>query len=185
MNYLDKLAKPAATDVNIGLRVPTAAELTSLLGAPRQDYTGVCQPVSNPTLKKRIKTKRFGTFNATGFELALDSLSGILDRVDTEIPDLRKIIGTAGMLCARKVKLPGGRLGNRPSAHSWGTAIDITLDGKLDQQGDNKFFRGLFILSRYFNAAQWYWGVQFPFEDAMHFEVSFQLLSQWKKDGLV
>ena len=184
-NFLDKLNKPAKKDVNIGLRVPSAAELIAALGNPRDTYTGDCQPVTNPKLKGRIKTREFGTFKATGLDLALDSLSTVLKQVEAEIPDLRKVIGTAGMLCARKVKLPGGKLGKRPSAHSWGTAIDLTIQGKLDTQGDNKTFRGLLILSKFFNASQWFWGVTFPTEDAMHFEVSFQLLSRWKKDGLI
>jgi hypothetical protein len=50
-------------------------------------------------------------------------------------------------------------------------------------QGDDECFRGLLILSRYFNAAGWYWGVTFPTEDGMHFEVAESTLRQWKKDG--
>ena len=185
MNYLEKLPKPAKSSVNIGLRVATAAELTAFLGEPRATYTGDCQPVTNPKLKARIETRNFKTFKATGFNLALDSLTSVLKSVEAEIPDLRALLGTAGMVCARKVKLKGGKLGKRPSTHSWGSAIDLTIDGKLDSQGDDKTFRGLLILSKYFNAAQWYWGVSFPTEDAMHFEVSFQLLSSWKKQGFI
>jgi len=43
-------------------------------------------------------------------------------------------------------------------------AVDIKLDGALDKQGDDRCFRGLLILSRYFNAAGWFWGVSFPTE---------------------
>ena len=185
MDFLDKLKKPKKTEVNIGLRVPTAPELNAILGEPRSSFTGECQPVTNAKLKARIKTRSFGSFRVTGLDVALDSLGVVMKQIETEIPDLRKLIGTAGMTCARKVRLKNGALGRRPSSHSWGTAIDLTIGGKLDTQGDDKTFRGLLIMSKFFNAHNWFWGVTFPTEDAMHFEVSFQLLSQWKKDGLV
>ena len=91
------------------------------------------------------------------------------------------------MTCARKVRIrrPDGsiRLGRNPSNHSRGMAIDITLNGVTDTQGDNKCFRGLLILSRYFNAAGWFWGVTFPTEDGMHFEVAESTLKRWKREG--
>jgi len=119
--------------------------------------------------------------------VAVAALAEILAAVKKEVPDLYAILGTAGMTCARKVKIrqPDGtiKLGKNPSNHSWGLAIDITLKGALDKQGDDKCYRGLLILSRYFNAAGWYWGVSFPTEDAMHFEVAESTLRQWKKNG--
>jgi hypothetical protein len=62
-------------------------------------------------------------------------------------------------------------------------AVDIKLKGNLDVQSDDKCFRGLLILSRYFNAAGWFWGVSFPKEDAMHFEVAESTLKRWKREG--
>ncbi len=69
------------------------------------------------------------------------------------------------MLCARKVKRKDGTLGKNPSNHSWGMAIDIKINGKLDKHGDDKTQRGLLMLARYMNAAGWYWGVSFPTEE--------------------
>jgi D-alanyl-D-alanine carboxypeptidase-like protein len=185
-DFLDLLPLPKPSTVNVGLSSPKLATLRSILGEPRPDYTGECQPITG-SFKKRIVTRSVGPFKCTGVDVAVDALADILATVKKEVPDLHAILGTAGMACARKVKLlqPNGtiKLGKNPSNHSWGLAIDIKLKGALDKQGDNKCFRGLLILSRYFNAAGWYWGVSFPKEDAMHFEVAESTLRRWKKEG--
>jgi len=185
-DYLELIARPAASTVNVGLSSPKLSTLRSVLGEPRANYTGDCQPITGP-FKKRIVTKSVGPFRCTGVDVAVAALADILAAVKREVPDLYDILGTEGMACARKVKLrqPDGsiKLGGNPSNHSWGLAVDITLKGKLDVQGDKKCFRGLLILSRYFNAAGWYWGVSFPTEDAMHFEVAEITLKRWKKEG--
>ena len=187
-NYLEKIPKPAPSTVNVGLSSPKPAFLRTLLGEPRSSYTGNCQPITGP-FKNRIVTKSVGPFKCNGFDLAVNALADILAAVKKEIPDLYAILGQDGMACARRVKLlqkDGSiKLGKNPSNHSWGLAIDITLNGALDKQGDDKCYRGLLILSRYFNAAGWYWGVSFPTEDGMHFEVAQSTLKQWKKDGKI
>jgi hypothetical protein len=180
MNFLELLPKPDRNTINIGLRPATTSELTELLGNPRESYTGDCQPITNPALKARIKTESVGPFRATGHETALESLREIFGAVKQEVPDLHAIPGSAGMECARLVRLPKGKLGTTPSKHSWGLAIDIKLDGRLDPQGDDRVFRGLLILSRYFNAAGWYWGAAFNKEDGMHFEPSVSVLQAWR-----
>jgi len=157
-----------------------------MLGEPLANYTGECQPITGP-FKSRIVTRSVGPFRCTGFDLAVESLTEIMASVKREVPDLYGLLGTAGMSCARKVKLrqkDGSiKLGANPSNHSWGLAIDIKIGDKLDKQNDDKCYRGLLILSRYFNAAGWYWGVSFPTEDAMHFEVAESTLRRWKKQG--
>lgn len=65
------------------------------------------------------------------------------------------------------------RHGPGPSAtaisnHSWGTAIDLTLDGVLDTYGDDKVHYGL-TLASIFNRHGWFCGAAFRTEDAMHF----------------
>lgn len=185
-NYLELIPKPHPSTVNIGLSSPKLATLRTILGEPRATYTGSCQPITGP-FKNRVVTKSVGPFKCTGLDLAVEALAEILADVKKELPDLYAILGTAGMACARKVKLkqPDGsiKLGKNPSNHSWGLAIDIKLNGALDTQGDNKCFRGLLILSRYFNSAGWNWGVTFPVEDGMHFEVAETTLRRWKKEG--
>lgn len=189
MHYGELIAKPAADTVNLGLKSPSLVLLRKVLGEPRETYTGDCLPVTGATLKPLIETRSVGPFKATGLNLALDSMTAVMDAVSIEVPDLYKLLGTAGMTCARrrKIRQPDGtiRLSSLPSNHSWGLAIDIKIDGRTDPQGDNKCYRGLLILARYFNAAGWYWGVSYPTEDAMHFEVSDSLLRRWHKDGLI
>jgi D-alanyl-D-alanine carboxypeptidase len=180
MDFLELLPKPDRNTINVGLRTATTKELTTLLGSPRETYSGECQPISNPALKTRIKTESVGPFRATGHEIALQSLREVFAEVKKEIPELHAILGSAGMECARLTRLGNGKLGKTPSKHSWGLAIDIKLKGKLDSQGDNRVFRGLLILSRYFNAAGWYWGAAFNTEDGMHFEPSVSLLQAWR-----
>jgi D-alanyl-D-alanine carboxypeptidase len=185
-DYLEIIPKPDPSTVNVGLSSPKLSTLRSLLGEPRSDYTGKCQPITGP-FKKRIVTKSVGPFKCTGVDVAVAALAEILAAVKAEVPDLYDVLGTEGMACARKVKIKQKdgtiKLGKNPSNHSWGLAIDIKLKGKTDNQGDDKCFRGLLILSRYFNAAGWYWGVAFQTEDAMHFEVAESTLKRWKKEG--
>jgi hypothetical protein len=175
--------KPARDTTNIGLSPASARDLIDLLGNPRESYTGDCQPITNPTLAAKIKTESVGPFRATGHQTALASLRDIFTAVQNELPDLHAILGTVGMACARLVRLPQGKLGTSPSNHSWGLAIDIKLNGRLDEQGDDMVQRGLLILARYFNAAGWYWGAAFNKEDGMHFEPSLGLLREWRTAG--
>jgi hypothetical protein len=185
-NFLELIAKPKASTVNVGLSSPKLSTLRSILGEPRSSFTGDCQPITGP-FKKRIVTKSVGPFKVTGVDVAVEALADILAAVKKEIPDLHAMLGTAGMACARRVKLrqkDGSiKLGKNPSNHSWGLAVDIKLKGKLDVQGDDKCFRGLLILARFFNAAGWFWGVSFQTEDGMHFEVAESTLKRWKKEG--
>ena len=53
----------------------------------------------------------------------------------------------------------------------------------LDARGDNKVQFGLTLIAPIFNRHNWYWGAGFPTEDGMHFEVSLQLLRQWRDSG--
>src|SRR5262249_26297338 len=145
-DYLELIPKPKASTVNVGLSSPKLSTLRNILGEPRSDYTGTCQPITGP-FKKRIVTKSVGPFKCTGVNVAVVALAEILAAVKKEVPDLYDTLGTAGMACARKVKIrqkDGSiKLGKNPSNHSWGLAVDIKLDGSLDKQGDDKCFRGL------------------------------------------
>lgn len=184
MNFLELIPKPSPLGVNQGMTVPSASFLQSLLGNPRDTYTGVCQNPTNVEFKKRVRTQSVGPFKATGLKAALTSLTQVMADVKNEIPELQNQLGSAGMLCCRFRKI-GGQVVPPPSSHSWGTAIDLTIGGKLDSQGDNRTFRGLAILAKFFNAHGWTWGVTFPTEDAMHFEVSRERLLLWKDAGLL
>ena len=185
MNFAELVELPDRSQFNVGLSSPSNSRMIELLGNPRDSFSGECQPVTNRTLARKISTMKIGNVRLTGLTIAIESLKSIFARVSVEIPELIPHLSTAGMLCCRRVKLPGGVLGRNISNHSWGTAVDVKVGGELDAQGDGRAQRGLLILSTYFNAAGWVWGASFPREDAMHFEVSAQLLTKWKRDGLI
>jgi hypothetical protein len=84
-------------------------------------------------------------------------------------------LSSAGMLCCRAVR---GSTTNW-SNHSWGSAIDLKIDGQLDAMGDGYTQLGLLMCSKFFNAQGWYWGAGFSREDAMHFEASEELIRKW------
>jgi hypothetical protein len=184
VNYLEQIPKPARQGINQGLTSPSSSFMTSLLGLPRPDLTGNCQPPTDPAFKKRVETRMVGPIKVTGLSVALDALDRVLADVKNELPDLYALIGAEGMMCCRYKKIRG-KVVKDPSNHTWGTAVDLTLGKVLDTQGDDKVQRGLLILSRYFNAHGWYWGAAFPTEDAMHFEVSREQLVKWQDAGLL
>jgi hypothetical protein len=97
-----------------------------------------------------------------------------------EQPQIYSALGTMGMLCARLVRGSQHAISN----HSWGTAIDLTLNGILDRRGDGKVQVGLTAIAPIFNRHGWFWGAAFATEDAMHFEVGDQLIRKWHAAGL-
>jgi len=120
-------------------------------------------------------TQSLGSFNVTGFRLAIESLRVAFTQVQREQPAVYSALGTAGMLCCRLQRGSKTAISN----HSWGTAIDFTLNGRLDTYGDNQVMIGLTLLAPIMNRHGWYWGAAFRKEDAMHFEASRLLISRW------
>jgi len=161
--------------MNPGLVAVTPALMTQLLGQPRQSYSADCQPVTDPQLQKHIVTRSMGSFRVTGLDVAVDSLQAALEDVKREQPDVHAALGTAGMLCCRFVRGSTTAISN----HSWGTAVDFTLNGVLDRRGDDRVQVGLTLIAPILNRHGWYWGAAFRTEDAMHFEASRTLVSQW------
>jgi len=163
---------PIPTDINIGLNAARQLTMKTLLGSPRGSFTRDCRPITNPVLKDLLRTEDVGPFRITGLAPAITSLREVFARVKEKEPDVFAGLGTAGMLCARLVRGSASSISN----HSWGTAIDLTLNGILDQRGDKKRTtqRGLAMIAPIFNDEGWYWGAGFPVEDAMHFELSDQ-----------
>ncbi|KPF79639.1 hypothetical protein IP88_01770 [alpha proteobacterium AAP81b] len=184
VDFLERIPKPSKLGINQGLTTPTASFLLQELGNPREDYTGECQNPTNPAFKKLVATRDVGPFRATGLIPALESLKAVLADVRNELPELHDSLSSEGMLCCRFRKINGKAVAP-PSSHSWGTAIDLKISNVLDRQGDNMTLRGLALLAKFFNAHGWIWGVSFPTEDAMHFEVSREKLKQFRDAGLL
>ena len=99
------------------------------------------------------------------------------DQFWSEIPAIGGALEACNrMLCCRLMRGSANAISN----HSWGTAIDLTLDGVLDQRGDDKVQFGLTLIAPIFNRHGWYWGAGFPTEDGMHFEGSAAKIGEWK-----
>jgi peptidoglycan hydrolase-like protein with peptidoglycan-binding domain len=169
------IPKPKLGTVNIGLISPKASYLVKKLGNPRDNYTDICQPMQNRKLLANLVTASVGPFRATGLIPAINSLRTALDEVKVEQPAVYNALSTPGMLCCRKT-----RGAESPSVHSWGIAVDLKLNGLLDDRGDNFVQLGLSLMAPIMNKHGWYWGGGYKGkEDAMHFEASTSLVEIW------
>lgn len=177
MRYTDEV--PVPHDINRGLSAPTNGLMKVLLGEPSYTYGNECGRVTNKKLARRIILDTVGPFRVTGFDLAVRSLRDVMTEIKQKYPDMK--LSSAGMLCVRLVR--GSR--TVTSNHSWGTAIDLKIDGDLDDYGDGMVQYGLTLIAPIFNKHGWYWGAHFRREDGMHFEVSANKLKQWQKQGLL
>lgn len=152
------LASPGS--VNRGLACPSSRQMEELFGDPHAAHT-----------QSRMKRGMFGSQPINGLALAIDSLNAIQTRVKQDLPDLHAMLGSAGMYALRSI-----RGHNCYSNHSWGTAIDVIVDGLLVALGATRSCKGLDALCGYFNEAGWYWGGGYHHrKDAMHFECGLSL----------
>lgn len=179
MAFTTEVAIPAGINKNVSSA--KQATMLSLLGSPRTGFDAHCRPVTNRKLAPLIIAENLGPFRATGLKPAVASLRGILAEVKAANPALYDAVGSAGMLCARLVRGSQHSISN----HSWGTAIDLTIEGILDDRGDRKVLQGLAELAPLFNKHGWFWGAGFRTEDAMHFEVGDETIREWAKAGFL
>jgi D-alanyl-D-alanine carboxypeptidase len=166
---------------NKGVTQPRNKTMMALLGPPREDYGTDCRSISNPKLKALVETRQIGSIKATMLKPALDSLERIVAKLKEHEPDIYEKLGTAGALCVRYIRGSNSSVSN----HSWGTAIDITLQGELDPFADGTMQIGLVLLAEHFNEEGWYWGGGYNREDGMHFEVGEETLRKWVEDGQI
>jgi hypothetical protein len=164
---------------NKGITQPRNATMLELLGQPRGSYSADCQGISNPALQALVETRQVGPIRATLLRPALDSLERIFNTLQATEPDIHAALGTAGGLCVRLIRGSSSSISN----HSFGTAIDLKLEGKLDGFGDGGTQFGLLLLAELFNAEGWYWGATYRREDSMHFEVGEETLRRWRAEG--
>lgn len=175
MSNLTKLV-PVPPGINAGLNGTRNSLMLATLGNPRGWYDQVCRDVTHPRLRTRMVTADVGPFRATGLDKAVESLKAVMRDIKAEQRAVYDVLGNAGMLCCRNVRGSTTAISN----HSWGMAIDLTIEGVLDARGNGKVQVGLTPIAPIFNRHHWYWGAGFPTEDGMHFEVSKQLLESWE-----
>jgi Putative peptidoglycan binding domain/D-alanyl-D-alanine carboxypeptidase len=171
---------PIPAGINPGLNAARQITMKTLLGNPRGSFGRDCQPVTNPLLRGLIRTENVGPFRVTGLAPAVDSLKDVMADIRQNEQDVFDGLGSSGMLCARLVRGSAASISN----HSWGTAIDINLNGILDQRGNRMVQVGLARIAPIFNRHKWYWGAGFPTEDAMHFELSDQKIRELHAAGV-
>jgi hypothetical protein len=178
---LTEQMQAARNRFNKGVTQPRGKTMMALLGPPREDYGTDCRTISNPNLKALVETRQVGPIKVTMLKPALDSLERIVAKLKEDEPDIYAKLGTAGALCVRYIRGSNTSVSN----HSWGTAIDITLQGELDPFADGTMQIGLVILAEHFNEEGWYWGGGYNREDGMHFEVGEETLRKWVEDGQI
>ncbi len=174
-DYAKLVPMPAPSSVNTGVTAVSTTYLHTVLGRPRVEYTQECLPVTHPAIAAMIVRESVGPFKVTGNFMAVASLKRVMAAVKDKNPHAYAQVGTAGMLCARFVR--GSKA--TPSRHSWGLAVDLKFNGQLDQPGNGKVQSGLLAVYGAFHAEGWYWGVEFPREDGMHFEVGAKKVREW------
>lgn len=176
-----EVMKLAKSRFNKGITQPRNRTMLSILGQPRGQYGTDCQGITNPKLKALVETRQVGPIRVTMLKPALDSLERIAARLKETEPDLHDALGTAGGLCVRLIRGSRSSISN----HSFGTAIDVKLQGKLDGFGDGGTQFGLLLLAELFNEEGWYWGATYRREDSMHFEVGEETLKKWRAEGKI
>ncbi|HVZ37470.1 MAG TPA: M15 family metallopeptidase, partial [Polyangiaceae bacterium] len=172
---VEPIPKARISGYNVGLSSASNATMQAQFGAPRTSYSQRCQPVTNSALASRIVTQSVGPFRVTGLDSAVSSLATIMTAIAFAQRLVYRVLGTAGMHCARYVRGSTSNISN----HSWGTAIDLTIDGSLDPRGDGQVQFGLHLIAGIFNANGWFWGAGFTTEDGQHFEAGSALVQTW------
>lgn len=171
----------ARRQANDGLTHASSRFLKDFIGLPRPDLSDDCQAATNPQLKALLATESVGPIRARLVRPALISLRQVFKNVQVFEPELYKRIKSAGSLCVRRVR--GST--SSASAHAYGLAVDINIDGVLDRLADGKTQLGLILLADFFKKEGWIWGAGFGREDSMHFEVSREKLEQWRRLGQI
>ena len=169
------------TEVNRGLEVAGSDYLEAALGRPRDVLSDTCQPMTNENLRSKLVLTEVGPIRVNMLQPAVDSLRRVFANVERADPDLYARINTSGSLCVRRIRGTTNRL----STHSYGLALDLNIDGQLDNFTDGKTQLGLTILADFFHAEGWVWGAGFQREDSMHFEISRRQLDEWLAEGLL
>jgi hypothetical protein len=166
-------------EVNRGLVVSTSKYLEEKLGRPRETLSDKCEAMTNKTLSARLVLEDVGPIRVRMLAPAAESLRRVFDNVRRADPDLYARINTSGSLCVRRIR----GTTNRMSTHSYGLALDLNIDGVLDNFTDGKTQLGLTILADFFREEGWVWGAGFSREDSMHFEISRKQLDEWLASG--
>ncbi len=178
---------PIPADINPGFTFCRQTTMLNTLGRPCTLSADCTQVTNERVLNLLVETEDVGPFRVSGLGPAVEALKRIFAEVQAQEPALFAALGTAGMLCCRRVRTTDGSISPNFSNHSWGTAVDIKIDGQLDPRNDGQALRGLLMLHPFFNREGFFWGAGFggTSEDSMHFEASDELVRDWQQQGLL
>lgn len=180
MSELTKLVKmPAPSTVNSLCSPCPTSFLERKYGRPRKIITSFCTKPTESFWVSRMVTEDVGPFKVYGHRLAVRQLRLAMTELKQVNPKLYNALGHVGMCCVRWVRGSTKVLSN----HSWGLAIDFTIEGILDVRGDDKVQKGLLDLYHVMKKYGFYWGVEFGTEDGMHFELGAELVMQAIRSG--
>lgn len=168
-------------NVNDTLTVPTREYLIDMIGRPRDELSDTCEGMTNQRLSDLLYVGDVGPIKVRLLQPAVESLKQVFERVRQTDQDLYDRINTSGSLCVRRIRGTTDTI----SSHAFGLAVDLNIDGVLDNFADGRTQLGLIILADFFRDEGWVWGAGFGREDSMHFEVSSELLEKWRAQGLI
>jgi len=169
IDYLEEV--PLDPSINGDLRSVSNRLMLATFGQPRGDYNQDCQPPTTPSFRALcdfgVKIDGF-KWKVWGLKKPVTSLKDVVADIKSEKPEIFEILDHMGMGCCRHQRGSSSAISN----HSWGSAIDLTLHGKLDKRGNGVIQRGILEIAPIFNRHLWYSGAVFRTEDAMHMEIS-------------
>ncbi|MBI1172562.1 M15 family peptidase [bacterium] len=180
-NYAQVVLVADRRNLNKGLTVPTPSFMIEKFGPPRDDLSDTCQPMTNPRLSALLEDATVGPVKVKMLKPAIESLQTVFNNIQRADPELYARINTSGSLCVRYIRGSTTSVSN----HSFGTAVDLNIDGVLDTLGDGRTQLGLTIMSDFFNSEGWVWGAAYGREDSMHFEVSEEKINEWIAAGKI
>ena len=175
LDWLEEV--PVPQDFNGGLRAVNNSLMLAAFGNPRESYDQECRPPTDPAFRARVAfDQRLEPFTSSmwGLARAVDSLKAVLADIKREKPQIHFILDHVGMGCCRFQRNSTTKISN----HSWGSAIDLTLEAKLDVRGNGVMQRGILEIAPIFHRHKWYSGATFRVEDAMHMEISRDWLAE-------
>lgn len=165
--------------VNDELKPARSAINAALIGLPRGSFGRLGDAPESKEFQALLETADMGPFTVTGLKPAVCALRAIVTDISLELPDLYPRLGCAEMLACRKVRGSNTVISN----HSWGIAIDLTIDGLTHVENRDDLMAAAWELARVFQRHGFFWGYAFGPEDVLHFEASDQLVRSWAEAG--
>jgi hypothetical protein len=161
-----RIPVPDKNSINGNLNSPHNASVIKKLGLPNGEKER----------ELRVTMQITPHIKATGNKHFLERFKKVMDEVKVKRPDLYDNLRTAGCFNIRPVV---GAAAYR-SNHSWGIAIDLYFGDAVVPRDSGLTEEGMKELYAFMHNAGFYWGAEFPTDDAMHWEMSLEwLLKQY------